>query len=411
MNVPSIVLFSTFPFHRPRHGGQHRALNIEQAYQRAGFAVKSIVVCDEENLHEAAPGDDCIPFPTASSHRLWRGLNVPLVTDLLVGPFAAQDERTYQAVLAKLPRQVDYFDLHHPWLFPLAERLKTEPRFRRTRCILNTYNVEAPLKRSVLDQYFVEHAEEIARDVAVLESRAALACEICVTVSASDGAAFDKLGARSVTVAANGIADDPVAQSDVERMRSRVPQLPFLLLVASAHPPNVKGFWDCFGDSLGVFPLLQPLVMAGSVGVEIVRAIPRNRYADLNRSRVVPLGILDEADLAAVKALAHGFVLPITYGGGSNIKTAEALFSGRSVVGTPTSFRGFDEYLELPGVIQADASPVAFRQAVHTALTGPVRSRGNDSSEHSRLRRGLLWQHSLEPLVDCVRRDWQEASR
>jgi hypothetical protein len=62
-------------------------------------------------------------------------------------------------------------------------------------------------------------------------------------------------------------------------------------------------------------------------------------------------------------ANAHALPLPIGYGGGSNVKTAEALAAGRPIVATGAAFRGFDEYRSLPSVTLAD-TPLAFEAAI-----------------------------------------------
>jgi hypothetical protein len=43
-------------------------------------------------------------------------------------------------------------------------------------------------------------------------------------------------------------------------------------------------------------------------------------------------------------------LLPIKDGGGTNLKTAEAIVSGHRIVATPTAFRGFDKYRDAKGV-------------------------------------------------------------
>jgi hypothetical protein len=131
--------------------------------------------------------------------------------------------------------------------------------------------------------------------------------------------------------------------------------------------------------------------VVGSVGPHLLSHPRFQRWLPLNQSRIQVLGLIDDQALAAVKTLAHLFVLPITEGGGSNIKTAEALYSGSHVLGTPVSFRGFDNFVSLAGVHQ-HAQPAAFRQAVTTLLQTPSPA---TTPATQALRQTLLWSNTL----------------
>ena len=109
---------------------------------------------------------------------------------------------------------------------------------------------------------------------------------------------------------------------------------------------------DCVGPSLGCFPPDSRLVVAGSVCSHLYQHLAATRWQSLNLSRLELLNTLPDEDLAAVKTLAHGFLLPILHGGGSNIKTAEALYSGAYVLGSEAAFRGFEDLLDLPEVLE-----------------------------------------------------------
>ena len=56
----------------------------------------------------------------------------------------------------------------------------------------------------------------------------------------------------------------------------------------------------------------------------------------------------DDIDSLILKSA--GMLLPIWTGGGSNLKTAQALLSNRTLVGTEYSFRGFESFKDAEGV-------------------------------------------------------------
>jgi hypothetical protein len=91
-------------------------------------------------------------------------------------------------------------------------------------------------------------------------------------------------------------------------------------------------------------------------------------------------------------ALAACIVLPITFGGGSNIKTAEALFSGRPVIGTTHSLRGYDFARRLPHVYCTD-EPNEFRRLTRAAIDDrlPPPATPDDPA----LRASVLWKNTL----------------
>jgi hypothetical protein len=115
-------------------------------------------------------------------------------------------------------------------------------------------------------------------------------------------------------------------------------------------------------------------VIAGSVCEHIYRCLSETRWHTLNLSRLQLLFTLSDDDLAAVKTLAHAFILPIEQGGGSNIKTAEALYSGAYVIGSEAAFRGFNELTTLPEVMVA-RSPHEFQIAIRDVLLRPSRNK------------------------------------
>ncbi|MGB6285743.1 MAG: hypothetical protein WBG18_15200, partial [Xanthobacteraceae bacterium] len=93
------------------------------------------------------------------------------------------------------------------------------------------------------------------------------------------------------------------------------------------------------------------------------------RYHAANSCRVEFFADISDSDLAVIKQCCHGVLLPISDGGGSNLKTAEALTLGKWVIATSISLRGFEAYAN-DGVIVAN-NPVEFRHAMRQVLRRP----------------------------------------
>lgn len=388
---PAVLLLSTYAFAEPRHGGQLRLAHIASTFAAAGWGVSSMAVCDTAQ----GLGSRDIAFASGSAYRQFHGRNVPLVTDLQSGLFASADDGGWPEVLKRLPQHLDAIHVEQPWLWPLARRIKGLDRFRHVRLIYGSQNIEAPLKYDILSSYQVSAADiaQVVAEIDALEQRATREADVAVAVTPADLNNLAGWGARHAVLAANGIAPWQATPERLGHWQARLPKAPFMLYVASAHPPNFTGFTGCMGSSLGCFAPDSRLVVAGSVGEHLYRQLAATRWHSLNLSRLQILHVLPDEDLAAVKALAHAFLLPIGHGGGSNIKTAEALYSGAYVVGTEAAFRGFEALADLPEVTVA-RSPAEFQAAIRDVLARPPAAAA--LTPHARARREVLrWDRCL----------------
>lgn len=392
----TVLLLSTYPIVKPQHGGQVRLLNIKRAYQRAGWRVASLAVYPEESYSNEVGLSD-IPFPATSKYRLFNGRNVPLITDLLSGPFAAAEDGGLPSVLAQIPPQIDVIHVEQPWLWPLVVELRKRLQYASAITVYGSQNIEEPLKRSIFEDYNVEGADEVLRSIDALEKNAARHADLTLAVTQDDSAVLEKWGADKIALHPNGIEAWRADDKALAQWREKLPKFPWLLYVASAHPPNFTRFSELLGESLACFPPTSRLVVVGSVTEHIYRVMNSTRWSHLNLSRLQLLFTLSDEDLAAVKSLAHGFILPIPFGGGSNLKTAEALYSGSYVVGTPAAFRGYEDCLDLPEVRVAD-SPRSFQRSIREVLFQPSPLPLEPGSQAFARRQSLRWEACMDPL-------------
>jgi len=90
----------------------------------------------------------------------------------------------------------------------------------------------------------------------------------------------------------------------------------FALYCGSAHPPNIKGFFDLFGQGLGCLAPDERLVIAGSVGEHIQNDVRFGRAPNV-RHQCIIADLVSEACLQGLLSTAHMIILPITDGGGT----------------------------------------------------------------------------------------------
>lgn len=352
-----LLSLSTYPLSHPLHGGQRRADALLRAATGAGCACLNIPVFFAESYPDADIREQRTALPGDLRAALVRqGLREDLHLHRVLSDDLAAMGHLGAQVAAFRP---DAVQLEHPWLFPVYERLAARlPDLARARLIYSAHNIEGDL----LPGRFHEA-------VTALERRLSACADIIVAVSEGDAARLRAwAGDRHdvpVIVAPNGCwaADGPPPGDAIVSE-------PYVMVAGSAHPPNAQGFRDSFGEIPGCIPPGGRLVVAGGV-CDLLRADPRfGRFRMLNDAVVRHMGVVGDGVLANLLHHARGICLPVTGGGGTNLKTAEALVSLKPVVARPAAFRGYEDARTLGGVRIAD-SPQAFRHAVRGLFSDP----------------------------------------
>ena len=185
---------------------------------------------------------------------------------------------------------------------------------------------------------------------------------------------------------------------------------PFALFVSSAHPPNAFGLIET-AEATDLCLKGGSLLVAGEVSNLLFEtpAFWRNQHI-FARTR---LRHVSQPMLGALYAAANVVILPKTRGGGSNLKTAEALLSGRPTVATPKAFPGVRELPRAPrhlrrriagGVGRAWIRCCAIRRN-RAGTGGNVRSRTcpgrpafvalSAGPRHSCVGDGWVWQNRI----------------
>lgn len=173
----------------------------------------------------------------------------------------------------------------------------------------------------------------------------------------------------------------------------------YTLYCASAHPPNTTGFFDMLGGGFGSLAPDEKLVIVGSVG-DAISHDPRLHQSARLSDRMLALGQIERALLDALLDGAHCIIIPMTQGGGTNLKTAEALWAGKHIVTTTLGMRGFERFIGTPGVFVAD-EPAAFKRALRQVMQlPPLQLTEQQIAERS----SVLWQNCLQPLNALIER-------
>lgn len=404
MSATRVLVLGSYPTARPIHGGQIRLAEVVAAYRARGYDVRQANAWPDSRLYRlrlsrlpASAGDALdLPLPTEAlaSHR---GRRAPFIEDLASGDLVAADERRLAAIEAHCAGPVHWVHVEQPWLLPVALRLRERAALGPFRLVYGSQNIEHELKREIFRQYRVD-GDALVDAIEALERQAAQRADLVAAVTHGDARWLARWSRCPPLLAPNGVRAWKSRPAAVARWRTRLGDEPFALYVASAHPPNVVGFCESFGESLAALSPTQRIVLAGSVTEHVVASEWFRRWGPLNERRTIALGVLDAADLDALKDLAHAFVVPVTRGGGSNLKMAEALHAARNVVATPFAMRGYEHLANLPGLVVAEPG-AAFARAVHWSLTRPAPPADADSLAR---RDTLAWSNTLAALVTAV---------
>ncbi len=400
MSRPSVVMFTCYPLKTPRHGGQIRARALVDTYQRNGFSVWPLAVYENGAFQAEAVGPLDVAFPADDRRWFVNGRNMVGTSDIRSGDFAASSEGAYEKIRQSLPSRVDVFHLEQPWLLPLVKRLKQEPRFAQSLVVYGSQNIETPLRETMFKSLKVTDGAGVVAHVAELEREACRFANLSLAVVHDDLSTLIRFGAQRVMHAPNGITSWQGSPELVAEWQVRLRARRIALFVGSAHAPNIDGFFSGLGESMGFVPPDCKIVIGGAVGPHIQRQLEQGRYSVLNQSRVEVTGEITDEQLAALKTLTSVFLLPIFDGGGSNIKTAEAIYSRKRVVATGIALRGYEGFIANPEIVRADTRE-AFRDAVHHALLPTTPSLAPIATDARREK--LLWEQCLSEVPLAVK--------
>lgn len=397
-----ILVFTTYPIKKPQHGGQKRTYAIVEAYKANFSAVRHCAVFFGGSYADSGQYDITL---SAASQQL--ASQAPLTGDIICGQAIYQDSKVKRKVTNLLRDfRPDIIHIEQPYVYlglkPLLQELGITPKL-----IFGSQNIEAPMKREILEgantpEQSIAQAVKIIADV---EAELTRDSQLVVACTKEDLRAHAQLEARKLVLAPNGISTiktSKSAQQHWQKVFSNVGVTSKVLFVGSAHPPNWTGFLDMVGKGLGFIPHNTRLVLAGSICDYFEREILEDA-PDIEDAtfwlRAYSAGRLSEDRLGALIKQSDVMLLPITEGGGSNLKTAEAILANKKVVTTSHALRSFEWFKDFPNVWVAD-SKQEFCESITVALKTPFVERTDAQTKQTQR---VKWESCLADLVKEVK--------
>ncbi len=383
-----ILMLGTYPIKNQLHGGQIRVSEILKKYKHHGIDARFIAIynnnSDDYNHSNKEDIGIYIPPGLIKNH---------YISDFIIGQQVANDKSLFSKLTATIVEmRPDFIQLEQPWLFPYYQKLCN--LYPEIKLIYSSQNIEYKLKKNILKLAGYSSAiySSVCSEIKKLEKDVCKNASLVIAVTDKEADELKKFGASNVIIASNAssIKETP-NKKIIHYWENKLNQERFGLYVGSAHPPNTHGFMKLLGPALGFLAPNQQIILAGGVGSSICN-YDHGIFKLLNWSRLNNLGVISNKDLATVIQMSSVLLLPIIEKGGSNIKTAEAILSGKLVIATSTAFRGYEEYKNDRYVTIAD-NPDDFKEAIKKCL----RKNFNISSDRSDDKyKKLLWNNALE---------------
>ena len=389
-----VLVLSTYPISVPIHGGQHRVRNIVNAYLKSGFDVKVAGVLDSDYYRKE---NGFVSYPGAILlSRIVEDFS--LMVEYAISRLSVENELLYENIKKNINFCPDVIHVEQPWLFLFAIKFRQELD-SYVPVIYGSQNIEWELKKHIISSSRSDKkAEYLSNLVKEIEEFAIKESDAVICVSENDWNWVRRITSAPVLLAQNGINDTVHNEKGIREARTIISKKRYALYCASAHSPNATGFFEMLGGGFGSLKPDEELVVVGSVGELIANDDRVHKSAKLAEKTKLAFVVSREC-LTALLHRAHCIILPLTQGGGTNLKTAEALWAGKHIVATTFAMRGFENFMGSPGVVVKD-DPISFKKALRQAMEKSTLKLSVDELER---RKVVLWENCLSDLPGFCR--------
>lgn len=393
-----ILVISTYPIKNPQHGGQKRTHAIVDAYSDEFADVKYCGVFFKGFYKDYSKDDIAL-----GKHSEKKVVDSPFTGDIVVGESIAKDHRVRKKMVKLLESyKPDIIHIEQPFPY-LGLKDIIEKHGIQAKIVFGSQNIEAPMKKEILENagFPNEKIKQVVEQIHNLEIDLSRRADLTVACTVFDLETHKKMGSQKLVLAPNGISLGSFSNEDRthwEEIFAKEGINRLILFVGSAHPPNWIGFFDMVGKGLGFIPDDTRIVIAGSICDYFTEHI-KDKNLDLEDAtfwlRAYPAGRLSEERLAALLDIADTIILPITEGGGSNLKTAEAILADKKVVATEHALRSFEWFEHFPDTWVGNTKK-EFQKHIITAIN--TKKQVRKPSQKKKVQ-DVEWKSTLESLM------------
>jgi len=391
--MKKVLQLSLYPIVKPLHGGQIRVSQIRKFFEGKNCIVKSLSVTVMS--HEHYSDDDYL----VSDYDIYEKLPVSFCDDYAIS-LMCDEGKIFRFLHNKiLDFDPDLILVEQAWLWPAVKKVKQNGELKPSVKILySSHNTEYKTKKFLFDEHDMndEQAETVIKGIYNLEKELCFESDITIACTISDIQECKELGSTETILAPNGVAKRPIDAEVSKSIQDSICGYKFVLFIGSAYPPNAAGFWKLLGTSLAWLPPEHVIFVVGGVSkiIDVYKPDNSELFNHVAYERIKKIGQVSEEILASLIDTASVIIMPITIGGGSNLKTAEAIASGKPVVATTKACRGFDFIDKLSNFYVADDSAV-FINHIQNILSDKNITNTMFSEEEQKLRKQVYWENTL----------------
>jgi hypothetical protein len=353
-----ILQITTYDLDKRDHGGRLRAFHIRDILRRQNNV--------QTLCFDWGDVEDFSSLKVVLDRSKWSQLGIDrLRHDWAINLYLDNNEKVFNNIANQVGNFApDMLLLEGPFLWPMVQRLLSVGALSAsTPVIYSSQNIEVALKSKIYnDSYPNNIANRYTQIVDEIEKGIINYCSASLAVSENDAAYIrDLCPEKPLKIYLNGHTPPQLNQKS-EKWRTLFSTYKTnWVFVASRHVPNVNGLL-CLIEAMPakVSDHSFALWVFGEVGSALLE---RTGFKHSHYPWVQILGHMDSQDIDAAILESTGLTLPIWEGGGSNLKTAQALLSGKCIIGSKFSFRGFEQFTQENGVRLED-SPNELAQAL-----------------------------------------------
>jgi hypothetical protein len=386
-----ILQLTTFNVEQPNHGGKLRSHHIRKSL-RQRFEVETL-------SFEWGDHEDLASLHVELDKNTWPQLGLDgLTIDWGICTYLTEKYESYQRICELISKYApEMLLIEQPFLWPLIEKLVDDHVISPDMPIIySSHNIEVTMKQKFYyEAYPAELAERFTHFVDTIEQNTIKKSIGTIAVSNNDVAYINKIDPnKPARVYLNGhtkptLRPESPKEKWAELFANREQNWVF---VGSWHPPNINGLRD-FVAAMSKYQAIEKIAVwvLGAVGngLQTLPEFDAKEYPWLHI-----MGPVSADDIETSILLSSGVLLPIWEGGGSNLKTAQALLSGKCIVGATFSFRGFEHCIQEPGVHLADNAD-NLAKLVLEIKPAPIYERSEAVAQ-------LEWEAVLKNLPDFI---------
>lgn len=333
-------MLGNYPIYNPLHGGQRRSRAIYDFYSknykttycgiyRAGSYEdhgKTDIALSDELIESIEIGDDFKKY------------------DDICCSLAVKKSDDSLELLKKLIKSNDIVQLEQPYVY-----LAVKDLLKGKKIIYSSQNIEHNTRND--NKKIIKYMDDLENQTIELSRGKVITC------SKEDMNWYKSLKKHEIkgVILPNAIDIKKSLKQDEIKIKQFLKEnhiKDYALFVSSYHLPNIMGFFELVSARLGYLKLGQNIIVAGGGGILIKKMIEESKNT-LDKTALNKLYFFDkpsDSELQALINFGDMMLLPILSGGGTNLKTAEALLTNKKIIATKYAFRGYEEYMKRKNV-------------------------------------------------------------